>query len=268
MKEKEWDKLTREYYDQHQDPTHAFLSPWHTKEGLNTYQILARSSGIAGDVLELGCGGGTLIPYLNSQKIQRYIGVDQSPKHIDQAKKIASIKYNFMEADARHLPFANESFDCILSHMAIHMIMDRTKVLEESSRTLKPQGKFYALVRSIADPKSLHGQIAATVGKVTREIRPDLANAAKKLPPITNESIMNTFIGPSLFVEAKFSGFYVEKNVTWKEILSMWTRIYPIAGYDEPERASICRQLDDQFELPAGQKITYTMAFALIEATK
>ncbi|HLS65941.1 MAG TPA: class I SAM-dependent methyltransferase [Pseudogracilibacillus sp.] len=53
-----------------------------------------------------------------------------------------------MEADFRHMPFAEQSFDIVLSSLAIHNVKsveEREKTLREIIRVLKPNGQFAIL---------------------------------------------------------------------------------------------------------------------------
>jgi len=92
-------------------------------------------------VLDVGCGNGRLLGALENKQID-YIGIDNSLKLIDEAKKRFP-RGNFQVADALNLPFPENYFDKIYSIAVLHHIPSkefRLRVLEEIKRVLKPKG--------------------------------------------------------------------------------------------------------------------------------
>ena len=89
-------------------------------------------------VLDLGCGTGEFSPYFSKSK---YVGIDIDPKNITYAKK--HYKGEFLVADARQLPFKNESFDKVLVVGVFHHLStdDCQLVFKEMKRVLKKDGK-------------------------------------------------------------------------------------------------------------------------------
>lgn len=92
-------------------------------------------------VLDLGCGNGRLYEIFKDMSIQ-YIGVDNSPGLIEEAKKKWP-EAEFITADALDLPFENKKFDIIFSIAMLHQIPSgklRLKVLQNIKRVLKDNG--------------------------------------------------------------------------------------------------------------------------------
>lgn len=114
--------------------------------------------GLHGDeqVLDLGCGrGAVLLMAASLLPTGKAIGVDLW-KASDQSGNAVSITQQNAEregvadrielhtADMQKLPFANGSFDVILSSLAIHNIQEpagRIQAINEAVRVLKPGGK-------------------------------------------------------------------------------------------------------------------------------
>ncbi|MDD2891295.1 MAG: class I SAM-dependent methyltransferase [bacterium] len=89
------------------------------------------------EVLDLCCGTGDYL--LKSQSfIKRGIGVDFSQKMIKNAmsKKITNIE--FMNCNAKQIPFKEKTFDLIYSFSSLYYIPEIEKVISEVSRLLKP----------------------------------------------------------------------------------------------------------------------------------
>lgn len=103
-------------------------------------------------VLDLGCGNGRLIELFD--KDIDYLGVDQSQKLIEAAKKrFPSGK--FFVADALNLPF-KKKFDVIFSIAFFHHIPSqdlRLKILKDCYSFLAPKGIFICLVWNLFQPR-------------------------------------------------------------------------------------------------------------------
>jgi arsenite methyltransferase len=114
--------------------------------------------GLAGSerVLDIGCGRGAVL-LMAAQRLPhgKAVGVDvwstrdQSGNAEQVTRNNATLegvadRIELHTADMRQLPFADGSFDVILSSLAIHNIPgagERAKALREAARVLKPGGK-------------------------------------------------------------------------------------------------------------------------------
>lgn len=97
-------------------------------------------------ILDIGCGFGWF--ELNAEKrgVEKIIGIEFEEKSLETAKKyIQSDKIEFKKGSAIELPFANESFDTIVSWEVIEHIPRGTedKMFKEVGRILKNGGIFY-----------------------------------------------------------------------------------------------------------------------------
>ncbi|GIN74274.1 type 11 methyltransferase [Bacillus sp. J14TS2] len=111
-------------------------------------------------VLDIGCGRGLVMNATARRLITgRVFGMDiwnsydQSGNHPDVTRKNAKIegvaeKIEIVTGDARRMPFDKETFDVVVSSLAIHNIYDREErcqALGEVLRVLKPGGQFAIL---------------------------------------------------------------------------------------------------------------------------
>ena len=94
-------------------------------------------------LIELGCGAGDLIPYLQGLS---YIcsGVDTSAEMVACARDID--KANILVEDFAHTSFKDESFDIVVSKWAIQTAYDIDAVYRECYRLLKKDGILVFLV--------------------------------------------------------------------------------------------------------------------------
>ncbi len=93
-----------------------------------------------GKILDVGCGTGTFLARIAKTYQVDCTGVDISKKSIAFANRWGSPRLHFKVADATQLPFADESFDHVLSFDALEHIQDQSKALSEIARVLKPSG--------------------------------------------------------------------------------------------------------------------------------
>ena len=114
-------------------------------------QRLLDQAGVApGDsVLDLGAGTGTLAIRLKQRCPEATVtGLDADPDVLARARRKASdaqCEIDFVEGFSTELPFANESFDVILSSLFFHHLMpaDKRRTLAEVRRVLKPGGRLH-----------------------------------------------------------------------------------------------------------------------------
>lgn len=144
-------------------------------------------------VLDVACGTGEFEQLiLTEHSEQDMVGVDISEKMlaIAQQKLQAYPNVTLSLASAEHLPFADQSFDVIVSASAFHYFENPAIALAEMKRVLKPNGKIiildwckdYLLCRicdlilKVTDPAhhqcytqaELHGFLTASSFNITR----------------------------------------------------------------------------------------------------
>ncbi len=105
-------------------------------------------------VLDLACGDGFLLSLLaaRSQPGLALSGVDMSAAELKLARTRLSAAVVLCQARAQALPFAPESFDRVLSHLALMLMDDVEQVLRELHRMLKPGGMLAVVVGAVPPP--------------------------------------------------------------------------------------------------------------------
>jgi SAM-dependent methyltransferase len=99
------------------------------------------------DVLEVGSGSGGPAVYLAGARGCRVTGVDINEHGIRNAERLGSVRgvadrVTFRVVDAgKPLPFADASFDAVLSNDAMCHIPNRLEVLSDWRRMLRPGGR-------------------------------------------------------------------------------------------------------------------------------
>jgi tRNA (uracil-5-)-methyltransferase TRM9 len=110
-----------------------------------------------GRLLNVGCAHGPdFLPF--EEGFERH-GVDFSRNMLQFARKYAeknNLSVNLVEADARHLPYADESFDFAIAVATYHHIEnseERLLALKELRRVLKPGGEAFITVWNKWQPR-------------------------------------------------------------------------------------------------------------------
>lgn len=101
--------------------------------------LRALPADVAGRVLVSGAGTGLDLPLL--PKLHRYVALDFSPAMLKRAvPRGAGLEIDFVLGDSMALPFADESFDCVVLHLIVAVVPQPERCLAEAARVLKPGG--------------------------------------------------------------------------------------------------------------------------------
>jgi SAM-dependent methyltransferase len=112
----------------------------------------------SGQLLDLGAGQGQDSRYF-AKLGYAVTSTDISGLALKLSKEAAEregLNINFIELDiADTLPFADNSFDAVYSHLALHYFTaENTRaIFQEINRVLKPQGVLACLLNTIEDPE-------------------------------------------------------------------------------------------------------------------
>jgi SAM-dependent methyltransferase len=119
------------------------------------------------DVLDMGCGTGRFTIPL-AERAESVSGLDLSPMMLDTArKKLADrgLEADLREGDMAALPFADASFDVVVSMLALMHIPreDRQQVFHEVARVLRPGGRLLIGVKNSVFERMFRGDRFAAV---------------------------------------------------------------------------------------------------------
>jgi ubiquinone/menaquinone biosynthesis C-methylase UbiE len=142
----EWDPITSDLYDRVQTdslPEQAVLASL----GCGNPTALAELK--PGEtVLDLGSGGG--IDVLLSAKrvgpLGKAYGLDMTDEMLELARanaaKAGATNVEFLKGEIENIPLPDNSVDVIISNCVINLSADKSRVLQEAYRVLKPGGRF------------------------------------------------------------------------------------------------------------------------------
>jgi SAM-dependent methyltransferase len=125
-------------------------------------------------VIDLGSGGG-IDCFLAGKQVGetgRVIGVDMTPQMIDKARankaRLGAHNVEFRLGEIEHLPVADNSADVVISNCVINLAPDKSQVLRDAYRALKPGGRLAIsdIVTDRPTPDALREKLEAWAGCV------------------------------------------------------------------------------------------------------
>ncbi|MDA7542495.1 class I SAM-dependent methyltransferase [Gammaproteobacteria bacterium] len=111
-----------------------------------------------GKVLDIGIGSGLNIPFYNSDKIDKVIGIDPSHELIDLAKQLANDSKASIElviGSAESIPYPDNFFDTVLVTYTMCTIPNVAIANKEMWRVLKDDGRLIFCEHGLAPDKKI-----------------------------------------------------------------------------------------------------------------
>jgi SAM-dependent methyltransferase len=128
----------------------------------------------ASDVLDLGCGTGSL-SLLAAEQGHRVTGVDLSPAMIERARaKLAGRAAVFLVGDAAAPPVGEERFDVVLVRHVLWALPDPARVLRQWCGLLRPGGRLVLVegVWGTAGPVGISAErLTGLLAPLTEDVR-------------------------------------------------------------------------------------------------
>eukprot|EP01132_Coremiostelium_polycephalum_P005012 gene5012-6241_t len=160
------------------------------------------------DVIDLGCGFGTLVQSFLERGVKSIIGIDLSKTMIEESKKLngSDPRASFHICSVEDYEYQPNSVDLVVSSFVLQLVQDYKKVAEKVYNALRPGGKFIFTVthpirtagnETMSWHKDPNGQVKGwTVSDFHRE---DLRNVAFMVDTFysfhrTTDTYVNTLI--------------------------------------------------------------------------
>jgi SAM-dependent methyltransferase len=145
-------ELNRRYWDDQAAAVHGPLARdhwsaveprwglWATPES-QVSMLPGEAAGM--DSIELGCGTGYVSSWL-ARAGARPVGIDISEQQLATARAMQAefgIQFPLVLADAEHVPYADDSFDLVISEYGASLWCDPFRWIPEAARLLRPGGR-------------------------------------------------------------------------------------------------------------------------------
>jgi SAM-dependent methyltransferase len=121
----------------------AYLTSAVHAQGADLTALAALADG-QGRVLYLGCGGGH-VAYAAARLAREVVAYDLSAQMLEVVARTAAerglVNLTTQQGPAERLPFADASFDCVLSRYSAHHWRDFDAGLREAARVTRPGGR-------------------------------------------------------------------------------------------------------------------------------
>jgi len=177
------------------DPYEYFMGRWSSLMAIEFLKWLNISSNK--NWLDVGCGTGALSEAIEQHfKPKNLTCVDPSENFIEKVKQRISIKGEFIVGSAENLPFGNDSFDIIVSGLALNFFQNLEKALSELKRVSKHNGVIAAYVWDYSDRMDFlrhFWDVAYQIDPKSRELDEGL-----RFPICNSENLIKAFENANL----------------------------------------------------------------------
>ncbi len=127
------------------DPYEYFMGRWSSLMSIVFLKWLNMPSNL--NWLDVGCGTGALSEAIEKNCNPKHLAsIDPSESFIEKVKHRISITGEFKVGSVENVPFKKESFEVIVSGLALNFFPDLEKALSELKRVSKPNGVIAAYV--------------------------------------------------------------------------------------------------------------------------
>ena len=114
----------------------TYITDESLKRGKLILEDFVRFSNPTGSVLDIGCGSGDFGRY---SSFDGYVGIDPIAYHTQE--------FPFTMGVGEHLPFRDNTFDCVVTMATLDHCLEPERVVEESKRVLKDSGRLFVFLK-------------------------------------------------------------------------------------------------------------------------
>jgi SAM-dependent methyltransferase len=207
----------------------------------SSYQVLAAAvppSSAPTVVLDLACGSGHLLQILAQRPASdvSLFGVDFSAAELALARDVLCERATLCQAKAQHLPFAADSFDDVLSHMALMLMDEAEQVLREVHRVLKPGGVLAAVVGAGVPPTAPYACFIEALRRQTRQ--DDYVGLKLGDRRFNSPEGLHELLAP-LFAQIVIDDIQISRRLTPDALWDWFLRMYDLYLLPEASRAAV-----------------------------
>ena len=234
-------------------------------DGRTSYQVLAAEVAGARRVLDLGCADGALLEVLGAAGAEELAGIDLSGQELALARARPALRgADLRQGRAQELPFADGSFDAVVSHMALMLMHGVDRVAAEAARVLVPGGRFAVAVSGGAVEGQATRLFLELARPYFRAAPPERTMPQLGSGRLLTRETLDELLGPAGFAPVSWHTVVLEMGGTPEEVWTATTRsFYNMVELDKGETASLRAEffaavpalLDADGRAPAGSRL-------------
>ncbi|MFJ6720594.1 MULTISPECIES: class I SAM-dependent methyltransferase [unclassified Streptomyces] len=202
-------------------------------DGRSGYEILRDRVAGSRRVLDLGCGDGVLLELLAREEGRRLAGVDLSAHSLASARRRPALRGARLEVGrAQELPFADESFDACVSHMALMLMSEVEQVAAEVARVLTPGGILACVVGGGAVGGEAFERFLGLLRRTIEEMP-----AARRIPALGDRRTrsregLDEVLGPAGFAPVEWETVRIDLSGPVPEVWAAVSTLYDVGPLD------------------------------------
>jgi SAM-dependent methyltransferase len=211
-------------------------------------EILAATDG-AERVLDAGCGSGRLTVAL-ALTGAAVTGVDTNGSQLEVARgraEAAAAELTLLEADFDALPFADDSFDAVVSRLAVMASDDAVATLRQLARVLEPGGRLVTVLWASPDENPWFGKPREAIAAVLGPERAAFGRAFGKLGDPEAAAAAHREAGLTDVVAMRLHELRAAPNASayWQELSEENGHFRRIAAsLDDTQRAALAAEVE------------------------
>ncbi|MFJ4641744.1 class I SAM-dependent methyltransferase [Streptomyces hygroscopicus] len=229
-------------------PQEAFLQAFHAEypavtaeafsrgqapDGRSSYEILCDRVAGSMRVLDLGCGDGLLLELLARRPGRQLAGVDLSSHSLALARRRPALsEAKLEEGRAQELPFADDSFDACVSHMALMLMSEIEQVAAEVARVLSPGGVLACVVGGGAVGGEAYERFLTLLRRTTEE-----TPSSQRIPALGDKRTrsregLDEVLGPAGFAAVDWETVPIDLSGPVEQVWAAVSSLYDLGPLD------------------------------------
>ncbi|KAB2589179.1 class I SAM-dependent methyltransferase [Streptomyces arboris] len=233
-------------------------------DGRSSYEILCDRVTGTRRVLDLGCGDGLLLEVLARTEGRRLAGVDLSPEAVALARRRPGLGgATVLESRAQNLPFADDSFDACVSHMALMLMGEVEQVIAEVVRVLSPGSTLACVIGGGAVGGEAYDLFLGLLRTAIKD-----APAAQRVPALGDRRTrsregLDGLLGPAGFTPVDWETVAIDLSGSREQVWAALAGVYDVGPLDPGAVASLREEFFERVEglampdglVPCGMKV-------------
>jgi SAM-dependent methyltransferase len=239
----EWNDYLVAFHRAYTGVTPALVAHMRSPEGHSTYHELAkrikRLAPEARDILDVGCGDGTLLRELTRAFGPSAVltGVDLSEEELARARAILP-DVRLIPGDAAAIELGQKSYDVATSHLAFMVMPEIHTVLARVRVALRDSGM---LIFVCEDPLA-GGAIFGLLVDAIAILRGRLGSFAPSVPerePIERDDVLRTLLRGAGFASVSIEPFSLRGELSEEQLWAVIEQSYPFGLLDPALRGAL-----------------------------